>query len=168
MCAALCDIPLAGVRVRDGAAAFHPGGALQNGGFPVGPSRGRGGARQKSRDLCPVVPTQRGPWGIRYDFNCGCRIQLPKGGTFRVTITDAWTGTIFADGEYAGGDRIFTTKKYFVPYIIDIRNNDTGEARQHECMKQITPEQVMRTIMRIPSFAKHMEERNGRKTEEGA
>ena len=84
MCAALCNLPLAGVRVRDGSSGFHTDGAGQNGGFPVGSSRGRGGARQ------------------------------------------------------------------------------------HECMKQITPEQVMRTIMRIPSFAKHMEERNGRKTEEGA
>ena len=43
-----------------------------------------------------------------------------------------------------------------------------GTARQHECMKQITPEQVMRTIMRIPAFQKHMEEQHGRKTEEGA
>ena len=131
MCAALCNIPLAGDRVRVDAAAFHPASVLQNGGFPVGSSRGRGGARQKPRDLCPLVPTQRGPWGIRYDFNCGCRVQLPKGGTFHVTITDMETGTVFADGEYAGGDRIYTTKKYFVPYIIDVRNNQTGETWQH-------------------------------------
>ena len=82
--------------------------------------------------LCPAVPTQQGPQGIRYDFCCGCRVLLPAGDdTWHVTITDTETGTTFADADYPGGARIMTTKKYFVPYALRVRNNRSGEEWTH-------------------------------------
>ena len=131
MCAALPDIPLTGVRVRDGAAEFHAAGVWNNGECGFNSSPGRERARQKTRNITPVVPTQKGPWGIRFDFNCGARVQLPPGGTWHVRITDTETGTVFADGDYDGGAHIVTSKKYFVPYMLEVRNNATGETWRH-------------------------------------
>ena len=122
---------MTGVRVRDGGSGKHTlpyGKTADTGCAPPPDARG---ARHKPRNLAPMIPTQRGPWGIRYDFNCGCRIQLPKDLECHVTIMDTETGTVFADGEYEGGAHIYTTKKYFVPYAIEARNNATGETWRH-------------------------------------
>ena len=131
MCAAFSTLPLTGDRVRVGAAVFRPAGVLDNGESGYTPTSGRRRARQKSRNITPAVPTQKGPWGVRYDFNCGCRVQLPTGVPCRVTIEDAWTGTVFIDDEFEGGSRIVTEKKYFVPYVLTLRKRASATSWRH-------------------------------------
>ncbi len=71
------------------------------------------------------VPTQEGPLGIRYDFNDGARVLLPKG-QWHVMLTDEESGNIlFACDADEGW--VVSTKKYFVQFGIKvwIRGEDT-------------------------------------------
>ena len=88
--------------------------------------------RKPKHALCPSLPAMRGSMGVRFDFNCGARVLLPSGdATWHVTIVDTETGTVFVNADYPSGARIFTTKKYFVPYAVMVRNNKTGESFEH-------------------------------------
>ena len=49
------------------------------------------------------VPTQRGPKGLRFDFNDGCRLTLPESERpWRVRLSDLDTGNILCDTEIKG------------------------------------------------------------------
>lgn len=84
------------------------------------------GAKSKSKGSfiqAPSIPTQMGPKGIRYDFNDGARVLLPKG-TWHVQLEDEESGNIlFACDADEGW--VVSTKKYYVPFRIRIwdRNN---------------------------------------------
>lgn len=66
----------------------------------------------------PAVPTQEGPMGIRYDFNDGARVLLPKG-KWHVQIEDDETDNIiFACDADEGW--VLSTKKYYIPFRIRV------------------------------------------------
>ncbi|MDR2054373.1 MAG: autotransporter strand-loop-strand O-heptosyltransferase, partial [Desulfovibrio sp.] len=66
----------------------------------------------------PEVPTQEGPKGVRFDFNDGARIWLPRG-AWHAEIHDAESGNvIFACDADEGW--VVSTKKYYVPFAIRI------------------------------------------------
>ena len=66
----------------------------------------------------PAIPTQEGPMGIRYDFNDGARVLLPKG-KWHVQIEDDETDNIiFACDADEGW--VLSTKKYYIPFRIRV------------------------------------------------
>ena len=66
----------------------------------------------------PAIPTQEGPLGIRYDFNDGARVLLPKG-KWHVQIEDAESDNIiFACDSGAGW--VLSAKKYYIPFRIKV------------------------------------------------
>ena len=66
----------------------------------------------------PAIPTQEGPMGIKYDFNDGARILLPKG-KWHVQIEDDETDNIiFACDPDEGW--VTSTKKYYIPFRIRV------------------------------------------------
>lgn len=70
----------------------------------------------------PILqPTQEAPEGIRYDFNNGCRVELPalsNGEKWKLRFSDIFTGNIIFESESDGG--IFkSTKVYYVPFKIE-------------------------------------------------
>lgn len=68
--------------------------------------------------LPPELPTQKGPRGIRFDFNDGARVLLPRG-KWHVRIDDAESGNIiFACDADEGW--VVSTKKYYVPFVIRV------------------------------------------------
>ena len=66
----------------------------------------------------PEVPTQRGPKGIRYDFNDGARILLPKG-QWHVQIEDDDSGNVLFVCDVDEG-WVTSAKKYYVPFRIKV------------------------------------------------
>jgi autotransporter strand-loop-strand O-heptosyltransferase len=69
------------------------------------------------------VPTQHGPKGVRFDFNEGCRVQVPESEhPWRVRISDLDTGNILYETEIKAG-RVSSTKRYYVRFRIDIRQD---------------------------------------------
>jgi autotransporter strand-loop-strand O-heptosyltransferase len=69
------------------------------------------------------MPTQKGPKGIRFDFNDGCRVVLPEGEhPWRVRLSDIDTGNVLFETEIKAG-RINSTKRYFVRVRIEISAN---------------------------------------------
>ncbi|ANJ86801.1 autotransporter strand-loop-strand O-heptosyltransferase [Pandoraea oxalativorans] len=85
---------------------------------PVLTSAGAPG--QPPYPTAPTLPTLAGPkgTGIRFDFNDGCRILVPKG-DWKVTLSDSHTGnTLFQTSMTEGC--VMSAKKYFVPFEIDV------------------------------------------------
>ncbi|SDP55006.1 hypothetical protein [Selenomonas ruminantium] len=66
----------------------------------------------------PAEPTQKGPRGIRFDFNDGARIKLPKG-DWHVQIEDEDSGNILFACDAQEGWAI-SSKKYFVPFRLRV------------------------------------------------
>jgi autotransporter strand-loop-strand O-heptosyltransferase len=66
----------------------------------------------------PMVPTLRGPHGIRFDFNDGCRVALPAG-DWRVQVRDLDTDNILFD-QALQGVMVQTSKRYFVRFGLRI------------------------------------------------
>ena len=66
-------------------------------------------------------PVLEGPHGIKYDFNSGCRIEVPKldeGRSWRIRIRDKVTHNVIFETTIEGG-RVETVKKYYVPFEIE-------------------------------------------------
>jgi autotransporter strand-loop-strand O-heptosyltransferase len=75
-------------------------------------------------------PTQRGPRGIRFDFNHGARIVLPtrEEGKWRVQLRDLDTGNILFQSENKGAF-VSSTKRYYVRIGIEVWDiNEAGSA----------------------------------------
>ncbi len=74
-------------------------------------------------------PTQSGPAGIFYDFNEGCRVQLPirETGVWRVRLRDLDTGNILFESENKGG-LIRSSKRWFVRFGIEVWSKDDESA----------------------------------------
>ena len=68
--------------------------------------------------LPPQLPTQKGPLGIRYDFNDGARLLLPPG-QWTAQIVDADSGNILFACDSDGG-LVSSTKKYFVRFAFKV------------------------------------------------
>ena len=70
------------------------------------------------------LPTQQGPKGLRFDFNDGCRILLPKGEhPWRIRLSDLDTGNILYQTELEAG-RVNSAKRYFVRFRIEVSARD--------------------------------------------
>src|SRR5262249_4213608 len=69
------------------------------------------------------LPTQRGPKGLRFDFNDGCRVTLPESDApWRVRLTDLDTGNILFQTELKAG-RVNSIKRYFIRFRLEIWQN---------------------------------------------
>ena len=66
----------------------------------------------------PPVPTQEGPMGIRYDFNDGALVLLPKG-KWHVQIEDAESDNIIFVCDTEEG-WVLSSKKYYIPFRIKV------------------------------------------------
>lgn len=74
----------------------------------------------------PSRLTQAGPEKIRYDFNFGCRVELPalqNGKKWKLRYTDMVTANIIFEVEVEGGT-YQSTKTYFVPFRIECWRDD--------------------------------------------
>lgn len=71
-------------------------------------------------------PSQAGPEGIRYDFNDGCRVELPQlsgGEQWRIRLSDLETFNGIYETVMPGG-AIQSTKKYYIPFKIEVWRGD--------------------------------------------
>jgi autotransporter strand-loop-strand O-heptosyltransferase len=69
----------------------------------------------------PLIPSQEGPEGIRYDFNYGCRVHvptLPEGEAWRIRLSDTFTGNIIFESNIQGGV-VESSKKFFIPFKLE-------------------------------------------------
>ncbi len=64
------------------------------------------------------VPTQKGPTGIQYDFNDGCRVLVDEG-QWRIRISDLDTGNILFETQFGKG-WVNSTKRYYVRYRLEV------------------------------------------------
>lgn len=70
------------------------------------------------------VPTQQGPNGLRFDFNSGCRVLLPRSeNTWRVRLSDIDTGNILFQSEIKEG-WVNSSKRYFVRFRLEAWQRD--------------------------------------------
>jgi autotransporter strand-loop-strand O-heptosyltransferase len=66
------------------------------------------------------IPTQVGPKDIRYDFNNGCRVQVPGSGEdWRVRLSDQDTGNVLFETVLKQGT-ISSTKHYYLRARIEV------------------------------------------------
>lgn len=72
----------------------------------------------------PSVPTQEGPLGIRYDFNDGARVLLPKGHWY-VQLEDAEYDNILFGANVDEG-WVLSAKKYYIKHRIRVWDRDTN------------------------------------------
>jgi len=63
-------------------------------------------------------PTQTGPGGVRFDFNLGCRVQVPAG-AWRVRLRDLDTGNILYETT-TGSSSINSSKRYYVRFGVEV------------------------------------------------
>ncbi|GBR12109.1 autotransporter strand-loop-strand O-heptosyltransferase [Gluconobacter frateurii] len=81
-------------------------------------------ATEKSPYLVvPPAPVVEGGQGVRFDFNDGARVMVPEIapeiGQWHVRLSDYATGNILFDARLKGG-MVASTKKFFVPFLIDV------------------------------------------------
>lgn len=71
----------------------------------------------------PVTkPTQKGPEGVLFDFNAGCRVAVPNvtdGPEWRIRFTDVDTGNTVFETTTTGGS-FSSTKVYFVNFKLEV------------------------------------------------
>ena len=75
------------------------------------------------------MPSQVGPEGIQFDFQDGCRINIPQG-KWHVEISDTTTQTLLFSQDTSGG-LISSTKKYFVPLAFKITRDGKTVIEHH-------------------------------------
>ena len=80
-------------------------------------------SRVSMEGVTPAVaelPTQKGPKGILFDFNDGCRVVLPEAEhPWRVRLSDLDTGNILFETELKAG-RVTSTKRYYVRFRLEV------------------------------------------------
>jgi autotransporter strand-loop-strand O-heptosyltransferase len=66
-------------------------------------------------------PTQLGPENIRFDFNQGCRVQLPPRatGTWKIRLRDRDSGNILFESENKGAV-VNSSKRWFVRFRVEV------------------------------------------------
>ncbi|WP_431825395.1 autotransporter strand-loop-strand O-heptosyltransferase [Burkholderia sp. F1] len=95
------------------------------------------GAQKESTFTPPApAPTQTAVHGIRFDFNDGCRVVLPphSGGVWKVRLADLQTGNGIFETTIAGG-AVASSKKYFVPFSIEIDSDGTRIFEHRFCAR---------------------------------
>jgi autotransporter strand-loop-strand O-heptosyltransferase len=73
-----------------------------------------------------AIPTQSGPRGIRFDFNQGARVILPKRteGVWHVCLRDLDTGNILFETETKGAF-VASSKRFYVRFRVEVSDGDT-------------------------------------------
>jgi autotransporter strand-loop-strand O-heptosyltransferase len=71
------------------------------------------------------VPTQEGPFGIRYDFNQGARIRLPEraDGEWLVRLSDLDTGNVLFETRTMGAS-VASSKKFYIRFRLEVFDRD--------------------------------------------
>lgn len=70
------------------------------------------------------APTQIGPEGLRFDFNFGCRVTLPKSEEeWRVRLSDLDAGNILFEARNKGSF-VRSSKHYYIRFRIEIWRSD--------------------------------------------
>lgn len=69
--------------------------------------------------LAPDTPVIEGTQGIRYDFNDGARVVLPKG-VWRVSLIDDDSDLVLFNSTITGPGKVESAKKYFVRFRIKV------------------------------------------------
>ena len=64
-----------------------------------------------------------GPEGILYDFNYGCRVQVPVDG-WRVRMTDLDTFNVLLDEAVEANTVITSVRKYFVRFLLEVLDDE--------------------------------------------
>ncbi|MDN7177594.1 hypothetical protein M0D69_06085 [Caballeronia sp. SEWSISQ10-4 2] len=67
----------------------------------------------------PGGPAISGPEGILYDFNYGCRVQVPVDG-WRVRMTDVDTFNVLFDETVEANAVVRSRRKYFVRFLLEV------------------------------------------------
>ncbi|RQH06553.1 autotransporter strand-loop-strand O-heptosyltransferase [Paraburkholderia dinghuensis] len=67
----------------------------------------------------PDVPALLGREGVRYDFNYGCRVQVPVAG-WRVRMRDLDTNNVISLDTFEAGEIASSRRKYFVRFQFDV------------------------------------------------
>ena len=67
----------------------------------------------------PGIASQTGPEGILYDFNYGCRVQVPVDG-WRVQMIDLDTFNVLLDETAQANAVITSRRKYFVRFLLEV------------------------------------------------
>ena len=67
----------------------------------------------------PGLPVLSGPEGILYDFNYGCRVQVPVDG-WHVRMTDLDTFNVLLDEAVEANAVITSRRKYFVRFLLEV------------------------------------------------
>jgi autotransporter strand-loop-strand O-heptosyltransferase len=69
------------------------------------------------------LPTQRGPKGLRFDFNDGCRVTLEESAhPWRVRLSDLDTGNTLFETELKTG-RVSSSKRYYIRFRVEAWQN---------------------------------------------
>jgi len=75
---------------------------------------------ERIAQAAPKSPTQRGPRGILFDFNDGCRVVLPDAEhPWRVRLSDLDTGNLLFQAELKGG-QVNSSKRYYVRFRLEV------------------------------------------------
>jgi autotransporter strand-loop-strand O-heptosyltransferase len=111
-------------------------------------------------------PTQEGPFGIRFDFNDGCRVVLPEGEhPWRVRLSDVDTGNILFETTLKAG-RVNSAKRYFVRIRLEVWLQDENalahdySAADREVLIQFPIGTIGDTLGWLP-YAVKFKERHG-------
>lgn len=70
----------------------------------------------------PEFATQVHTSGVRFDFNEGCRVNLPLG-NWRARISDMDTGNILFESQLESG-WMYSSKKYYVRFRLEVWDNE--------------------------------------------
>ena len=79
-------------------------------------------------------PTQVTPQGVKFDFNCGFRLQMPDqmDRPLRIRLVDEESGCLLHNSVPSAGARIVSTRKYNVKYRLEIASEDGGLLYVHQ------------------------------------
>jgi autotransporter strand-loop-strand O-heptosyltransferase len=116
---ATASAPVAGIE------ALSVGAASADQAKPAPSSKDSSQAPAKRPYPAPAeIPTQRGPKGLRFDFNDGCRVVLPESEhPWRVRLSDLDTGNTLFETQLKVG-RINSSKRYFIRFRLEVWQND--------------------------------------------
>jgi autotransporter strand-loop-strand O-heptosyltransferase len=79
--------------------------------------------RTESSFAKPGVPRFSGPEGILYDFNYGCRVQVPVDG-WRVRVIDLDSHTLAFDEPVEANTVVTSRRKYFLRWGIEVLDGE--------------------------------------------
>jgi autotransporter strand-loop-strand O-heptosyltransferase len=75
--------------------------------------------RNESSFANPGPPLLEGPEGIRYDFNYGCRVQVPVSG-WRVRMSNIDTFNLLFDEIVEANEIVTSMRKYFIRFHLEV------------------------------------------------